>query len=231
MKFSKFLIFNHIKTVILLFSMMAFSFSAHAQGSIRADSDLNTGNIVESETPKTKIQPTRTGVSSQKPNQIDDIITYKANDSIVLFGNGTAFLHGDTEINYQAITLKADFVKVKIDSSLVYAKGTEGEDGEKIGEPVFSEGESSYNSRELMYNLKTKKGFIRHVVTQEGEGYIISDRTKKNPDNVFCMAGGKYTTCDNHDHPHFYLSISKGKVKPGEYIVTGPAHLVIADVP
>lgn len=211
--------------------MMAFSFSAHAQGSIRADSDLNTGNIVESETPKTKIQPTRTGVSSQKPNQIDDIITYKANDSIVLFGNGTAFLHGDTEINYQAITLKADFVKVKIDSSLVYAKGTEGEDGEKIGEPVFSEGESSYNSRELMYNLKTKKGFIRHVVTQEGEGYIISDRTKKNPDNVFCMAGGKYTTCDNHDHPHFYLSISKGKVKPGEYIVTGPAHLVIADVP
>ncbi|MDO9634823.1 MAG: putative LPS assembly protein LptD [Paludibacter sp.] len=205
MKFIKFLIFNHIKSVILLFSMMAFSFSAHAQGS--------------------------TGVSSQKTNQIDDIITYKANDSIVLFGNGTAFLHGDTEINYQAITLKADFVKVKIDSSLVYAKGTEGEDGEKIGEPVFSEGESSYNSRELMYNLKSKKGFIRHVVTQEGEGYIISDRTKKSPDNVFCMAGGKYTTCDNHDHPHFYLSISKGKVKPGEYIVTGPAHLVIADVP
>ena len=213
MKFIKFLIFNHIKSVILLFSMMAFSFSAHAQGSIRVESDLNTGE------------------NSQKPNQIDDIIQYKANDSIVLFGNGTAFLHGDTEINYQAITLKADFVKVKIDSSLVYAKGTEGEDGEKIGEPVFSEGESSYNSRELMYNLKTKKGFIRHVVTQEGEGYIISDRTKKNQDNVFSMAGGKYTTCENHDHPHFYLSISKGKVKPGEYVVTGPAHLVIADVP
>ncbi len=231
MKFIKLLISNYIKTVILLFSMMAFSFSANAQGSLRTDSDFNPGNNLQSESPKATIQPTKTGVSSQKPNQIDDVITYKANDSIVLLGNGTAFLYGDTEINYQAITLKADFVRVKIDSSLVYAKGTEGEDGEKIGEPVFSEGESSYNSRELMYNLKTKKGFIRHVVTQEGEGYIISDRTKKNPDNVFCMAGGKYTTCDDHDHPHFYLSISKGKVKPGEYVVTGPAHLVIADVP
>ncbi|MPM33614.1 LPS-assembly protein LptD [bioreactor metagenome] len=113
----------------------------------------------------------------------------------------------------------------------MYAKGTQNEKGEVIGEPVFSEGESSYNSKELMYNLKSKKGYIRHVVTQEGEGYIISDRTKKTEDNLFCMTGGKYTTCENHDHPDFYLSISKGKVKPGEYIVTGPAHLVIADVP
>jgi len=190
--------------------MMAFSFSANAQDTQALDTTSNT---------------------KKKPTQIDAEIKYKANDSIVLLGNGTAFLHGDTEINYQTITLKADYVRVKIDSSLVYAKGTKNEKGEIIGEPVFSEGESSYNSKELMYNLKSKKGYIRHVVTQEGEGYIISDRTKKTEDNLFCMTGGKYTTCENHDHPDFYLSISKGKVKPGEYIVTGPAHLVIADVP
>lgn len=186
------------KFIILLISMMTFSFMAY---------------------------------SNQSQTQIDDIIKYSAKDSIVLFANGTAFLHGDTEINYQSINLKADEVKVKIDSSQIDAKGTENEDGEVIGEPVFSEGENSYNSRELSYNLKTKKGFIRHVVTQEGEGYIISEKTKKTPDNLFCMADGKYTTCEDHDHPHFYLSISKGKVKPGEYVVTGPAHLVIADVP
>jgi lipopolysaccharide assembly outer membrane protein LptD (OstA) len=167
----------------------------------------------------------------RKPGQIDAEIKYKANDSIVLMGNGTAYLHGETEINYQSINLKADFVEVKIDSSLIYARGTSNESGEKKGEPVFSEGETSYNSREIKYNLKTKKGFIRHVVTKEGEGYIISDKTKRGADNVFCISDGKYTTCENHDHPDFYLSISKGKIKPGEYIVTGPAHLVIADVP
>lgn len=45
------------------------------------------------------------------------------------------------------------------------------------------------------------------------------------------MTHGKFTTCDNHDHPDFYLSMSRGKVKPGKYVVTGPAHLVLADVP
>jgi len=118
-----------------------------------------------------------------------------------------------------------------MDSSLLFARGNTDSLGTKIGEPVFSENEKSYSSRELTYNLQSKRGYIRQVVTQEGEGYIISERTKKTPDNVFCMTGGKYTTCDNHDHPDFYLSLSKGKVKPGEYIVTGPAHLVIADVP
>ncbi|MEA4936606.1 MAG: putative LPS assembly protein LptD [Paludibacter sp.] len=212
--------------------MMAFSFSVYSQNNLLSDTVQNPtiekGNPTLNDSVGSPENPL---IAKKKPNQIDAEIKYKANDSIVLLGNGTAFLHGDTEINYQSITLKADYVRVKIDSSLVYAKGTQNEKGEVIGEPVFSEGESSYNSKELMYNLKSKKGYIRHVVTQEGEGYIISDRTKKTEDNLFCMTGGKYTTCENHDHPDFYLSISKGKVKPGEYIVTGPAHLVIADVP
>ena len=167
MKFFILLIFNHITTVILLFCMMAFSFSAYSQDKLPLDTLQNNAlndSVDSQENPLIK---------PKKPTQIDAEIKYKANDSIVLLGNGTAFLHGETEINYQSITLKADYVRVKIDSSLVYAKGTQNEKGEVIGEPVFSEGESSYNSKELMYNLKSKKGYIRHVVTQEGEGYKI----------------------------------------------------------
>ena len=232
MKSFMLLIFNHVKTVILLYSMMAFSFLGHSQNSLPQDSVQNNNIDTNATVAYDSISPTTNSVpATKKPSEIEAEISYKANDSIVLTGNGTAYLHGDTEISYQSITLKADYVRVKIDSSMVFAKGTKDEKGVVTGEPVFSEGEASYNSRELTYNLKSKKGYIRHVVTQEGEGYIISDRTKKTEDNIFCMAGGKYTTCENHDHPDFYLSISKGKVKPGEYIVTGPAHLVIADVP
>lgn len=228
MKSYKTLIFRYFRLVILLFSMMPFLFTSQAQDITQPNQSLNPIQPTTSGTSQTVIKSDST---AQKPNQIDDIIKYSAKDSIVLLGNGTAFLHGDTEINYQSINLKADFVRVKIDSSLVYAKGSLDEKGESFGEPVFSEGEASYNSKELRYNLKSKKGFIRHVVTQEGEGYIISEQTKKSADNLFSMIDAKYTTCDNHDHPHFYLSISKGKVMPGEYVVTGPAHLVIADVP
>ncbi len=166
-----------------------------------------------------------------KPNAIDAEIKYNAKDSIVFTGNGTAYLHGSSDINYKNINLKADFVKVKMDSSTIFARGTTDSVGAKVGVPEFTEGDKTYSSRELNYNLKTKKGFIRQAVTQEGEGYIISDKTKKTQDDAFCMEGGKFTTCDNHDHPHFYLSMKRGKVKPGKYVVTGPAHLVIADVP
>ena len=167
----------------------------------------------------------------QKSNQIDAEIVYNAQDSIVFLGNGTGFLHGKSDITYKNINLKADFVRIKMDSSLIFAHGTLDSIGQKVGEPVFKEGESEYASRELTYNLKTKKGYIRQAVTQQGEGYVISDRTKKTSGDILCLAGGKYTTCDNHDHPDFYLSLSKAKLKPGGYIVTGPAHLVIADVP
>ncbi|OIP83399.1 MAG: hypothetical protein AUK44_05290 [Porphyromonadaceae bacterium CG2_30_38_12] len=170
-------------------------------------------------------------VVKQKSNRIDAEIKYTAKDSIVFTGNGTGFLYGESNIDYRNINLKADYVRVKMDSSTIFARGTKDSLGIKKGEPQFSEGDKSYTSRELTYNLKTRKGFIRQAVTQEGEGFIISDKTKKTQQEAFCMTGGKFTTCDNHDHPDFYLSMSRGKVKPGQYVVTGPAHLVVADVP
>ena len=167
----------------------------------------------------------------KKPERIDAPIKYTANDSIVFTGKGVAYMFGSTDINYRTINLKADFVRIKMDSSLLFARGSVDDNGARVGLPVFSENEKSYESNELTYNLKTRKGFIRQAVTQEGEGYIISSRTKKSDDDVLCIADAKYTTCDCHDHPHFYLSLSKAKVKPGSFIVTGPAHLVIADIP
>ncbi len=167
----------------------------------------------------------------RKPGAIDAEIKYTAQDSIVFFANGTGYLYGETDLNYKAINLKADFVRVKMDSSILYARGTTDSTGTRKGSPVFTESEKEYTSRELSYNLKTQKAYIRQAVTKEGEGFIVSDRTKKMEDNVFCIADGKYTTCDNTDHPHFYLRLSKAKVKPDEYIVTGPAQLVMMDVP
>jgi lipopolysaccharide assembly outer membrane protein LptD (OstA) len=232
MLFHKTLFFRRLTTAIVIFTAMTFSFSVQSQGRMVQSGGSGERQSRPESTPDKEKKPT---ASAEQPTGstggIEAEINYKSNDSIILLSNGTAFLYGSTEIKYQTITLEADFVRVKIDSSLVFAKGTKGQDGAMIGEPVFKEGEASYNSRELSYNLKSKKGFIRHVVTQEGEGYIISERTKKMPDNSLSIAGGKYTTCDNHDHPHFYLDISRGKIKPGEYIVTGPAHLVVADVP
>ncbi len=219
---------NIIIVILLCFFLPSISYG---QAKTVADSARLNLSKVDSLQNKTTDSVNINTQVKQKPNQIDAEINYTAKDSIVFLGNGTGFLHGECDVKYKNINLKADFVRVSMDSSLLFARGNTDSLGTKIGEPVFSENEKSYSSRELTYNLRSKKGYIRQVVTQEGEGYIISERTKKTSDDVFCMTDGKYTTCDNHDHPDFYLSISKGKVKPGGYIVTGPAHLVIADVP
>lgn len=230
MQISNQLYFNKSGKLLLLFLWLAFPLSGFSQDNLIPKSEqdsLPTDSLLTTKADSLNLAPE----SEQKSNQIDAEINYSAEDSIVFLGNGTGFLHGGSDIKYKNINLKADFVRVKMDSSLIFAHGTIDSIGTKIGEPVFSEGETEYTSKELTYNLKTKKGYIRQAVTQQGEGYIISDRTKKTSDDVLCIAGGKYTTCDNHDHPDFYLSLTKGKVKPGSYIVSGPAYLVIADVP
>ena len=167
------------------------------------------------------------------PSQtIDAPIEYKANDSIVLWGNGTAYLHGSGNIKYRTMDLTADYIRTKMDSSTIYAAGVyDSIEDEMKGLPVFKDGEQSYESRAMSYNLKSKKAYIRHVVTEQGEGYIIADRTKKMENDELMLGGGKYTTCDDHDHPHFYLQLTKAKVKPGDYIAAGPAYLVVGDVP
>lgn len=225
------LYFSKARSFLLLFFLLALPIWGYSQGKLISTSKKVNSTVNDSTTNAVKDTINSKSAKTPKPNQIDAEIDYSAKDSIVFLGNGTGFLHGESDIKYKNIDLKADFIRVKMDSSLIFAKGTTDSIGKKIGEPEFSEGESKYVSKQLTYNLKTKKGYIRQAVTQQGEGYVISDRTKKTTDETLCIAGGKYTTCENHDHPDFYLSLSKGKVKPGSYIVAGPAHLVIADVP
>lgn len=163
---------------------------------------------------------------------IDAPVEYASKDSIVMMGNGIAHIHGSGDVKYKTMELTANYIRVQMDSSTVFAKGVlDTIENEWTGKPVFKDGKDSYESNELTYNLKTQKGFIRHVVTEQGEGYVVAERTKKVEGDVMMMAGGHYTTCDEHDHPHFYLKMTKAKVKPGNYIATGPAYLVVGEVP
>lgn len=170
-------------------------------------------------------------VEKKKKSGIDDVISYKASDSIVFYANGKGFLYGKGTIHYKEIELKADYIEMDTDSSQVYASGVTDSIGNMTGFPVFKEGKDSYESRSIKYNFNTKKGYIMHAVTQQGEGYVVSEKTKKTSDDILCMRDGRYTTCPDHEHPHFYLNLTKAKVKPKSYIVTGPAYLVLADVP
>ncbi len=158
-------------------------------------------------------------------------VKYQATDSIVMTSGNWAYLFGDGDVKYQQIQLQAEHIQMNLDSSLVFAKFGLDSIGEEFGYPLFIDGNEQYESKTMRYNFKTKKGYITDVITQQGEGYVTAGRTKKREDDALNMVGGRYTTCDNHEHPHFYIQMTKAKVRPKKNIVTGPVFLVLEDVP
>jgi hypothetical protein len=162
---------------------------------------------------------------------LESTVTYTANDSIIMTAGNWAYLYGQGNVKYEQIQLESEVIEMNLDSSLVYAKFGLDSIGEAFGYPLFKDGGQEYESKTMRYNFKSKKGFITDVITQQGEGFVTSARTKKMDDDILNMVGGRYTTCDEHDHPHFYIQMTRAKVRPKKNIVTGPVYFVIEDVP
>ena len=169
--------------------------------------------------------------SVPRKNGLEAPVSYQAKDSIVMTGANWAYLYGASDVKYQQIQLQSERIEMNMDSSLVFA--TFGKDtlGNEFGYPVFIDGQQQYESKSMRYNFGTKKGFITDVITQQGEGYVTAGRTKKTEGDALNMVGGRYTTCDEHEHPHFYIKMTKAKVRPNKDIVTGPVYMVFEDVP
>ena len=173
------------------------------------------------------------GVAPKKKEGLDAPVSYEANDSLVFTQDGYAHLYGDGKVNYphENIELTAAVITMNMDSSTVYAHGVEDSLGVMQGTPVFKDGETPYETNTIRYNFKSKKGIISNVVSQQGEGYVTGNNAKKGSGDELYMKSGRYTTCDHHEHPHFYMQMTYAKVRPKKNVVTGPAYLVVEDVP
>ena len=167
----------------------------------------------------------------KKKEPLDAPVIYEASDSIVFTEGGFANLYGHSKVNYEKIELTSEVITMNMDSSTVFARGIIDSTGIESGLPVFKDGDTPYESKEMRYNFKSKRGFINSIVTQQGEGYVVSQEAKKGANDEIYMRHGKYTTCDDHEHPHFYMQLSMAKVRPKKNVVFGPAHLVVEDVP
>lgn len=166
-----------------------------------------------------------------KKSPLEDVVKYTANDSIVFLSNNQAYMYGQGVVTYQDIELDADEIRMNMDSSTVFAIGRPDTAGEIVGNPIFKDKSGEYESATMKYNFKSQKGYITNIITQQGEGYLTGGSTKKNKEGDFYLKDGKYTTCDDHKCPHFYLQLTKAKMRPKKNIVTGPAYLVLAGVP
>lgn len=164
---------------------------------------------------------------------IDAPVTYSANDSLVYDAmTKDAKLYGNSEVKYENMDLKSDKIRMNLDSSLVHATGSP-DSTEKSGikgRPVFVMGADNYDTDTIAFNFKTKKGLVQNALTKQEDGFLRSKLSKRMATGDVYLAHGRYTTCDK-EHPDFYISLSRAKVRPGKDVVFGPAYIVVADVP
>ena len=165
-----------------------------------------------------------------KKDAIEAPVYYECTDSMVWSRGGNAYLYGNGKVNYDKIELTASIISMNMDSSVVHAMGSADSTGVVSGIPIFMDGGTPYESDRMSYNFKTRKGFINNVYTQQGDGFIMGGKAKKDSSDVFYSQDGMYTTCDA-EHPHFYIKLTRAKVRPKKDVVSGPMYLVVEDVP
>ena len=168
-----------------------------------------------------------------RSNGIDAPVKYSAEDSLVYDAeSGTAYLYGNSKVDYENMKLTSDKVHMNLDKSTVRATGTvdsTAEGGIK-GKPVFTMGKDEYKSDTMAFNFKSKKGLIKGIYTEQQDGFLSGEVGKRDSTGSVYLQHGRYTTCDK-PHPDFYIALSRAKVRPGKDVVFGPAYLVVADVP
>ena len=138
-------------------------------------------------------------LNRMKPNGIDSPVTFSASDSIVYDASTkNAFLYGSSKVDYEEMNLTSEHVHMNLDQSIVSAIGVPDSTERKgqRGTPVFKMGKDQYESDSMMYNFKSKKGFITNAYTEQEDGFLFSQHSKRDADGNLYLEHGTYTTCD-----------------------------------
>jgi lipopolysaccharide export system protein LptA len=188
--------------------------------------------ILNSDTLRVAAKDSAAADSANSADAFKTTVKYQAKDSTIYAADGqTVELFGDASVIYGDISLKADYIRLNYLTNEVYARGRfDSTQNKLIGRPVFQDGEGKYDSKEIRYNFKSKKGKIQGVITQQGEGNIRGQNVKKDSEDNLYIGKAIYTTC-NLATPHFHINASKLKVIHNKQVVAGPFNLVINQIP
>lgn len=209
--------------IILIFN----SFLAHT-----AAQNLTENKIVNDTIPKTD-------TVRIAPEQLQAVVKTKADRIRNDIPKKMTYLNTNAHINYQDMQIDADYISIDWDKSLIFARGELDSLG-RIRQPAVAiQGGKTYEYDEFTYNIKTRQAIAFNARTEESEGVIVAEKTKKYNDSVFFMRRGKYTTDEyfikkKDTVADYYLlapniKLIKGKNK--SQVITGPIQMYIEQVP
>jgi len=170
--------------------------------------------------------------TTRQPSGIDTVVLYSAKDSIVYsLQSRTMTLYGDADLKYRHQELKAAQIDINWDTATLTSQGMADSAGKIYGEPEFNDAGEVYHGKTIAYNFRTRKGRVIYGTTEIDRGYYAGHEIKKVDKDILYVAGGRYTTCDNIEDPHYYFYSPKMKLIMGDKVIAEPIFLYIADVP
>lgn len=193
-----------------------------------------TGNMIVTDTVAAKDT-----VKINTPEQLTDVVNSKADNIRNDIPKKMTYLNRNAQVKFQDMQIDADYISIDWDKNVIFARGKLDSLG-RITEPALAiQGGKNYEYDQFTYNYKTRQAIAFNARTEESEGVIVAEKTKKYNDSVFFMRRGKYTTDEyfikkKDTLADYYLlapniKLIKGKEK--SQVITGPVQMYIEEVP
>lgn len=198
-----------------------FEINAVHSDSLFADSTLTLDSLSSDSATSEK--------KSKSP--LDKPVNYNSIDSMIFdLKSQKVYMYGNADVEYGTIKLNASFIEMDFSENEVFAKGMPDSTGKIVGLPEFEDDGQKFASTEMKYNFKSQKGLITDAQTQQSEGFIEGNKVKKISDDVLYIQNGEFCPCDDPKAGTF-IRAKKLKIIKDDKIVTGPAYLVIENIP
>lgn len=169
--------------------------------------------------------------NSNKKDDIEFVINYNSRDSMFFdVKSQTMILYGDAHADYGTINIDADRIEIDWKDRVLKATYSTDSLGNKIGVPVFTDKDDEYIADTIAYNVKTKKGYISNIYTQQNGDHIRTEKAYKDEHDHLYMSDATYCPCED-PNATTYIKTKKLKIIPEKRVYAGPGLLHIGNIP
>ena len=191
------------------------------------------GRRIKPKKPSEKAKDSLKNDTIKKPkNALEDIVTYKAKDSIVFNKvKNEIILYNETNVQYTDIDITAGIDVINYEKGEVYAGRLKDSVGEYTQHPVFKQGSDVIEPDSIRFNYRNQKAIIRNAYTKQDENNIKGEIIKKENDSTYFMRNAIITTAEDLDDPDYYIKVRKAKFVPKKKIIAGFSNMYIVDIP